>query len=37
MDAVINGSFGCYLMLFVFGIVFTMLAAVVTAPIRSVK
>lgn len=35
--AVIIGAFGGYPMLFVFGIVFTILAAIVTAPIRSVK
>ncbi|KJL36764.1 MFS transporter [Microbacterium azadirachtae] len=35
--AVIIGSFGGYPMLFVFAMVFAVLAAIVTAPIRSVK
>jgi MFS family permease len=35
--AVIIGSFGGYPMLFVFAMVFALLAAIVTAPIRSVK
>jgi hypothetical protein len=34
---VVIGSFGGYAMLLVFGIVFTVLAAIVTAPIRSVE